>query len=68
MMNLFGPDFIPNKYRKIQLEVCEMAGLRATKCMHLALADESWSDFDIDGAYKRVGIRELIRAKAKGLI
>lgn len=68
MMEKFSPDFIPNKYRKIQIEVCELLGITPTKCMHLALGDEQWSEFKVDQAYNRLGIRELIRAKNKGKI
>ena len=30
--------------------------------MHLALGDESWSEFLVDDAYRRIGIRGLVRA------
>lgn len=68
MMNKFSPDFIPQKYRALQLEACAQSGIHPTPCMHLALGDESWNEFRVDGAYNRLGIRELIRAKRKGVI
>jgi len=68
MMDNFSVDYIPKKYREIQLEVCKRADIQPTKCMHLALGDDRWQDFCIEGDYKRLGIRELIKAKRKGLI
>lgn len=68
MMEKFSVDFIPTKYREMQLEVCKQAGIEATKCMHLAIGDETWRDFRVDDKYNRLGIRELIRAKRKGLV
>lgn len=68
MMAAFGPDFLPEKYREIQAEVCKDAGLTPTPCMHLALGGGDWSDYDIDGLYRRVGIRELVKARRKKLI
>lgn len=68
MMNQFSPDFIPSKYAKAQVSACEDLGLAPTKCMHLALApeNETWSKYIIDGKYRRVGIRNLVKARFKG--
>lgn len=68
MMEKFSPDYIPDTYRDIQVEVCKMAQVQPTNCMHLALGGEAWNDFMIDGAYNRLGIRELVRAKKAGVI
>jgi hypothetical protein len=68
MMQEFSSDFVPNKYRNIQETVCEQAGLNPTPCMHLALGDEGWQDYNIDEKFNRIGIRELIKARRKGEI
>jgi hypothetical protein len=70
MMENFGPDFIPEKYSQTQKEVCGEIGLKPTKCMHLALGDgsEKWRDFQVDDIYQRVGIRQLIKGRFKGLV
>lgn len=69
MMNLFSPDHIPEKYAAFQRAVCAEAGLQATPCMHLALASgPEWDDYKIDERYRRVGIRELVKARSKGLV
>jgi len=67
MMQHFSPDFIPTKYSAAQKAVCAEYGLTPTKCMHLALADDSgpWEKYIIDGTYRRVGIRALVKAKFK---
>ena len=69
MMEHFGPDYIPNKYRQWQLEICEEAGLTPTNCMHLALGpwEQPWKEkFMIDETYIKVGIREALKARRKG--
>lgn len=68
MMEKFNPDFIPTKYFKLQQEVCKEVGLTPTPCMHLALGDEKWDEFNIDDRYNRLGIRELIKARRKGWV
>jgi hypothetical protein len=65
--NLESPDFIPNIYRKHQLSVCAAVGLIPTKCMHIALGNSDWSDFNVDG-YNRVGIRNLVKARKQDRI
>jgi hypothetical protein len=66
MMERFSPDYIPEKYRAAQLEVCTKLGLKAAKVMHIALADSSWPDFIVDDIFYRVGIRNLVKAYYKG--
>lgn len=67
MMSKFSPDYIADRYADFQQEVCAMMpGLQPTNCMHLALGDETWSPYKVDGKYNRVGIRELIRARRQG--
>lgn len=69
MMELFPADFIPEKYKELQREVCAEAGLTPTPCMHLALGSAPrWSDYEIDERYLRIGIRELIKARRKKLL
>ena len=64
---LGSPDFIPNRYRQHQLSVCADAKLTPTKCMHIALGDSNWSDFNVDG-YNRIGIRNLVKARKQDRI
>ena len=64
---LGSPDFIPSRYRSHQLSVCADAGLTPTKCMHLALGDNNWDDFVVDG-YNRIGIRNLVKARKQDRI
>jgi hypothetical protein len=66
MMERFSPDFIPGKYRSWQEEMCRRAQVEATPCMHLALGGNQWNDYLIDGIYRRVGIRELLKARRRG--
>ncbi|MCJ8278334.1 MAG: hypothetical protein HRT44_03195 [Bdellovibrionales bacterium] len=68
MMKRFGPDYIPEKYKPLQIEVCERAGIEPQKCIHLAHGGSDWDDFKIDLLFNRLGIRELIKAKRKGEI
>lgn len=68
MMNQFDPDFIPLKYRDMQQSLCHELGLEASPCVHLALGNEHWRQYLIDDKYSRVGIRNLIAARRKGLL
>lgn len=62
-MEKFTPDFITDKYYKSYLEVCNKLKLIPTKCAHIALAPEvdPWDDFIIDGLYRKVGLRQLVK-------
>lgn len=68
MMENFSPDFIALKYREAQASACLEAGIQSTPCMHLALGvDSQWEDYTIDDKYRRIGIRELVKAHFKTL-
>ena len=66
MMDEFTADHIPLKFRTAQLEVCQHFEIEPTNVMHLALADESWSEFRIDDKYNRLGIRNLVKIHFQG--
>ncbi len=68
MMNNLEPDFIPNKYLKVQEELCKSVSLIPSKCIHLALGGEGWESYRIDDRYNRVGLASLIKAHRKGLL
>lgn len=68
MMKKFSPDHIPLRYREIQLAVCRDLEIDPSPCMHLALGGEEWAHFRYDGKYNTLGIRELIRARAKKVL
>lgn len=67
MQELGSPDYIPNIYLAHQLSVCRDAGITPTKCMHIAIGDNRYQQFTVDG-YIRLGIRELVKARKQGLI
>ena len=67
MQQLSTPDYIPNIYRSHQLSACDDAGITPTKCVHIALGDQRFSNFAVDG-YIRLGIRELVKARKQGVI
>ena len=60
LMQQFGPDTIPIKYRDIQLKVCEHYHLTPTKTIHLGLGDESWDYYNRENVANRVGLRNAI--------
>lgn len=62
-MNAFKPDFIATKYHDAYLKMCKEIGLVSTNCMHIAMApkDELWNQFLIDGLYRKVGVRQLVK-------
>lgn len=67
MMENVGPDFIPETYSRAQKSACQDAGLIPTKCMHLALAeDATWDEYRVDDLYRRVGIRNFVKARRRG--
>ena len=61
MLERFDFDYIPNRYQKHQINICKQVGITPTKCMHLALGDDSWKDYRIDDTYNRLGIRNLVK-------
>jgi hypothetical protein len=63
MMTKFTPDFIPLKYRKSQLAMCERLNIVPTQCTHLALGHRhEWGiNYSVDDKYTRLGIREAVK-------
>ncbi len=62
LMQEFNPDTQFNKYRRTQLEVCSLFGLRPSACVHIASSQSTdWVDFDRDGFINRINLREAIK-------
>ena len=68
MMKRFPPDHIPTRFQGIQREVCSELGIEPSPCMHIALGGPEWDHFKVDGKYNTLGIRELVKARSKGLV
>lgn len=68
MMQNLSPDYIPEKYREMQNDLCADLNLIPSKCVHIALGDEKWQAYRVDEAFNRVGLAKLIKAKRKGLL
>ncbi|MCB0377456.1 MAG: hypothetical protein KDD33_03100 [Bdellovibrionales bacterium] len=66
MMKHFSVDHIPLKFRGSQLAFCKDLSLQATPVMHIALGDQKWKSFEVDGLYNRVGIRNGVKAYYQG--
>jgi hypothetical protein len=61
--NNFPPDYIQNKYREKQIEVCRQYGLTPTDCISFGLADkndERFLDFQRGTDWRRVTISGLL--------
>ena len=54
LMAHFSPDHQWNKYSKAQKQVCETYNLTPSNCVHIALGDENWLQFNRDKLYNRV--------------
>lgn len=69
-MNVFSPDFIANKYYDAYNKICERFGLLPTNCLHVVIAPEGniWSQFLIDGLYRKIGVRKLVKEIYNGNI
>lgn len=61
MMQKFSPDYIPDKYRSSQHELCELLDLAPTKCVHLAHDNMKNREWLVDDKYYRVGIRDAVK-------
>ena len=68
MMETFPIDRIPDKYKQWQHDLCDVMGLKPANCIHIGMADkdsELWNKFFIDEMYKKVGLREALKAIRK---
>lgn len=72
LMNKFNSDFIPNKYRSTQLEICKEYDIEATNSMVMGIGDypyeSDWPEkvarFDYnDETFWRWGLRDLIKER-----
>ncbi len=68
MMETFNIDRIPDKYKQWQHDLCGVLGLEPANCIHIGMADKHsalWDKFFIDEMYKKVGLRESLKAIRK---
>ena len=52
-----------DKYKQWQHDLCDVMG--STNCIHIGMADkdpELWNKFFIDEMYKKIGLREALKA------
>ncbi len=59
----YSPDYIPDKYRARQLEICEEYGLTTSDTVVFGLGDQRFDYFDIDGVVNRVCVTPAIKAR-----
>lgn len=57
LMKNFSPDTVPLIYKSYQEKVCKEWGLKPTNTVHLALGDDSWSQFTRDDIANRVNLK-----------
>ena len=65
MMETFHIDRIPDKYKQWQHDLCDVMGLKPANCIHIGMADNDsdlWNKFSIDDMYKKIGLREALKA------
>lgn len=61
LMKNFGPDTQFEKYKLLQLAICEKFNLVPSLCVHIATGGYEWRDYHRDGGYNRVNLREAIK-------
>lgn len=58
----FSPDYIPEKYRKLQTAICDEYGLKPSNTVIFGLSsDEKFGFYDVDGVVNRVCITPAIK-------
>ena len=60
LMENFSSDYIYNKYKEKQKQVCRELGLKPTNCVTFALGDNEWSFLQRDGLYNRACLSERL--------
>lgn len=65
LMKNFSPDYHYLKYKEMQRLVCAEFRLAPSQCVHIAVGDDSWTEFSRDGAFNRVNIRDAVKKRMK---
>ena len=67
LMQKFGPDSIPKKYKEAHDAVCSHYGFQTTNTVHIAEADlnTEWDEYHRDKAYNRINIAKAIKRYKK---
>lgn len=66
LMKKFGPDTQVEKYRSLQLAICNEWGLQASHCVHIANSHEDrFAGFQRDGFINRLNLREEIKRRLR---
>jgi len=61
LIRSFTPDYQWKKYNKAQKQVCDTYNLSPSNCIHIALGDKKWSQFQRDQLYNRVNIGKVVK-------
>ena len=66
LMHNFSPDYHFQKFRPYQIQVCKEWDLTPSHCVHIATStDPKWKQYERDGAYLRINLREAIKKQVK---
>ena len=56
----FGPDYIPQKYKSAQRQICADLKIEPSKTVIFGLGDSSWNRFNRDCAWNRICINQIL--------
>ena len=60
LMQQFTPDTLVNIYKSKQIEICSELGIEPSNTVHLATGGSNWNEYNRDGVYNRINIRNML--------
>jgi hypothetical protein len=62
-LQTFSSDYIPQKYRNVQIKICEELGVEVSPVVCLAIGDHRWEHLNRGGTHNRLCISDQLHEK-----
>ena len=60
LLKRFGPDYIYNKYRERQLEICNILDVEPSNCVLFGIGDNKWYEYNRDRDTNRLSFHKYL--------
>ena len=60
LINKYSPDFLVEKYKNKQIDICNSLKIQPSKCIIFGLGNNDFVEYNRGGSFNRVGLSSLL--------